>query len=78
MLIAAFVVEILIMLGAPVALWLFLRRRYGAAWGLMAVGALTFVLSQVVHIPLNWGLGLIGGGRGWPSGPSRRWPPWLA
>lgn len=69
MLIAAFVVEILIMLGAPVALWLFLRRRYGAAWGLIAVGALTFVLSQVVHIPLNLGLGLIGGGRGvalWP------------
>jgi len=69
MLVAAFVVEILIMLGAPVALWLFLRRRYRASWGLIAVGALTFVLSQVVHIPLNWGLGLIGGGRGvalWP------------
>ncbi len=33
MLIAAFVVEILIMLGAPVALWLFLRRRYGARGG---------------------------------------------
>ncbi|MGB9776413.1 MAG: YhfC family glutamic-type intramembrane protease [Anaerolineae bacterium] len=69
MLVAAFVVEMLIMLGAPVALWLFLRRKYRAAWGLIAVGALTFVLSQVVHIPLNWGLGLLGGGRGvalWP------------
>lgn len=69
MLIAAFVVEMLIMLGAPVALWLFLRRRYRVAWGLMVVGALTFILSQVVHVPLNWGLGLLGGGRGvalWP------------
>lgn len=69
MLVIAFVVEILIMLGAPVALWLFLRRRYRASWGLIAVGALTFVLSQVVHLPLNWGLGLLGGGRGvalWP------------
>lgn len=69
MLVTAFVVEILIMLGAPVALWLFLRRRYRASWGLIAVGALTFILSQVVHLPLNWGLGLLGGGRGvalWP------------
>ncbi len=69
MLVAAFVVEILIMLGAPVTLWWFLRRRYRASWGLIAVGALTFVLSQVVHLPLNWGLGLVGGGRGvalWP------------
>lgn len=69
MLVAAFVVEILIMLGAPVALWLFLRRRYRASWGLIAVGALTFILSQVVHLPLNWGLGLLGGRRGvalWP------------
>lgn len=69
MLVAAFVVEILIMLGAPVALWLFLRRRYRASWGLIAVGALTFILSQGVHLPLNWGLGLLGGRRGvvlWP------------
>jgi uncharacterized membrane protein YhfC len=69
MLVAAFVVEMLIMLGAPVALWIFLRQKYRASWGLIAVGALTFVLSQVVHVPLNWGLGLIGGGRGvalWP------------
>jgi len=69
MLVAAFVVEMLIMLGAPVALWLFLRQKYRASWGLIAVGALTFVLSQVVHVPLNWWLGLIGGGRGvalWP------------
>lgn len=69
MLILAFVIEVLVMLGAPVALWLFLRRRYRASWGLIAVGALTFILSQVVHLPLNWGLGLLGGGRGvalWP------------
>ncbi len=69
MLTVAFIVEILLMLGAPVALWLFLWRRYRVSWGLIAVGALTFILSQVVHLPLNWGLGLLGGGRGvalWP------------
>lgn len=69
MLIVTFIAEIAIVLGAPVALWLFLRRRYRASWGLIAAGVLTFVLSQVVHLPMNWGLGLLGGGRGvalWP------------
>ncbi len=69
MLIPAFIAEILIMLGAPVALWLFLRQKYRVAWGLIGVGVLTFIISQVVHIPLNLGLGLIGEGRGgalWP------------
>ncbi len=32
----------------------------------------TFILSQIVHLPLNWALGLLGGGRGvalWPLAP---------
>jgi uncharacterized membrane protein YhfC len=35
-------------------------------------GALTFVAAQLVHLPLNWALGLLGGGRGvalWPLIP---------
>lgn len=68
-LLLAFGVELALMFGVPVGLWLYLRRRYGVAWGLIGAGALTFVLSQVVHLPLNWALGLLGGGRGvalWP------------
>ena len=68
------IVQILLMLGLPVGLWLWVRRRLGAPWGLIGAGMLTFVLSQVVHLPLNWALGLLGGERGvalWPV-------PWMA
>lgn len=64
MLYLTFTLEIVIMIGFPVGLWLLLRRRPGGTWGLIGAGALTFVASQVVHLPLNWALGLLGGGRG--------------
>lgn len=69
MLYVTFVVQILIMLGFPVALWLLLRQRSGVTWGLIGAGTFSFIASQVVHLPLNWALGLLGGGRGvalWP------------
>jgi len=47
-----FTVQVLFMLGLPVALALFLRWRWGLRWKLFWVGCLTFVGSQVVHIPL--------------------------
>jgi uncharacterized membrane protein YhfC len=56
MLIAAFVTEIMVMLGAPVLLGLWLRRKWGLPWTLFLIGSMTFVASQVVHIPLNAGL----------------------
>jgi uncharacterized membrane protein YhfC len=64
-----FVVEILIMLGLPIGLALVLKRRPGVTWGLILAGAITFIGSQAVHLPLNWALGLLGPGRGvalWP------------
>ncbi|RMG89021.1 MAG: YhfC family intramembrane metalloprotease [Chloroflexi bacterium] len=33
--------------------WLIARKR-GAGWRLFGIGAVTFVLSQVGHIPFNW------------------------
>ncbi len=69
MLYATLSLEILIMLVLPIALWLLVRRWPGVTWGLIGAGVLTFVASQVVHLPLNWGLGLLTGGRGvalWP------------
>ncbi|MFZ5918632.1 MAG: YhfC family glutamic-type intramembrane protease [Chloroflexota bacterium] len=44
------------MLGAPVALGLFLWRRWRLPWTLFFAGAVAFVGSQVVHLPLNFGL----------------------
>jgi uncharacterized membrane protein YhfC len=37
----------------PFALGAAIQRRLGAPWGLFGAGTLTFVASQVVHIPLN-------------------------
>lgn len=69
MLYLTFILQILVMLGLPVGLWLLLRRRPGVSWGLIGAGVLTFIGSQIVHLPLNWALGLLGGRRGvalWP------------
>jgi uncharacterized membrane protein YhfC len=46
----------LLMMAMPILLGLFVARRLRASWGLYAVGAATFVGSQVVHLPLNAGL----------------------
>ncbi|MBI3242288.1 MAG: YhfC family intramembrane metalloprotease, partial [Chloroflexi bacterium] len=46
----------LLMMALGVGLGLFLARRLNLRWGLFGVGAVTFVASQVVHIPLNYGL----------------------
>lgn len=56
MLTAAFVVTILIQIGLPLLLGAWLIRRYGTSWRLFAIGIITFIGSQVVHIPLLSGL----------------------
>ena len=48
--------ELTVMFGAPVALVWHLHRRYGALRPLVVAGAVAFVASQVVHLPLNAGL----------------------
>ena len=45
-----------LMIALPIMLGFFLARKFGVGWSLFAVGAVTFVASQVVHIPLNAGL----------------------
>jgi uncharacterized membrane protein YhfC len=58
-----------LMIFFPLILGWWIRRRYRVGWGIFWAGAATFVLSQIVHIPLNYVLGLLGGGRGvalWP------------
>ena len=46
----------LLMIGMPIALGVWLARMLKAPWRLFGIGAVTFVGSQVVHIPLNIGL----------------------
>lgn len=56
MLILSYILNPLLMLALPIALGLFLARRLRLPWRLFFIGAATFILSQVVHIPLNLGL----------------------
>jgi uncharacterized membrane protein YhfC len=63
------VVQMPLMVAAPLLIGWWLRRRYGVSWRIYLAGGLTFIASQVVHLPLNWALGLLGGTQGvgvWP------------
>jgi uncharacterized membrane protein YhfC len=43
----------LLMIAMPVGLAIYLTRRWKLGWGLWFIGAATFILSQVGHIPFN-------------------------
>jgi uncharacterized membrane protein YhfC len=45
-----------LMIAMPVGLAIFLTRKFGLAWRLWWIGVATFVLSQVGHIPFNYGM----------------------
>ena len=49
----------LLMIGMPIVLGVWLARKTKAPWRLFGIGAMTFIGSQVVHIPLNAGLTLL-------------------
>lgn len=72
LLLTTFLVQMPLMFAFPLLLGWWIRRRFGVGWGVFGIGALTFIASQVVHLPLNYALGLLGGGRGvalWPVIP---------
>jgi Raf kinase inhibitor-like YbhB/YbcL family protein len=60
LLLAILLLQLPLMLVVPLLLGRWVRRRFDVGWAVFGVGALTFVASQVVHIPLNWAVGLIG------------------
>ena len=43
----------LLMIALPLVLGVYLYRRLGAEWRIFAIGVVTFVASQVIHIPFN-------------------------
>ena len=53
MLVAAHFINGLLMIAVPLALGVFLARRWRLSWGLFGAGAVTFVISQIFHIPFN-------------------------
>ncbi len=49
----------LLMVALPIALGIYLGRKFQLGWRLWWIGAVTFVLSQVGHIPFNIAVGLL-------------------
>lgn len=56
MLIAAYLLSVSGMIVLPVVLAFYLTRRFKLPWKLVLAGALTFIASQVLHIPVVYGL----------------------
>ncbi len=55
--IAVRLLNAIIMIALPLALAPIFVRRLGVAWRLFGIGALTFLASQVLHVPFNlWAL----------------------
>src|SRR5436305_3035347 len=72
MLYVTYTLNFVLMIGVPFLLAAFLARQLHVRWGLFWVGAVTFIASQVVHIPFN---ALLGRLRLIPSTqPTAGWP----
>ena len=56
MLITAYSLSILGMIVLPILLIVYLTRKFSLSWKLALAGALTFIASQVLHIPVVFGL----------------------
>jgi len=55
--IAVRLLNAILMIALPLALAPIFVRRMGVAWRLFSIGAMTFIASQVLHIPFNlWAL----------------------
>lgn len=65
-----YIITISLSILIPLILAILLRRRFRVSWLLFGVGALTFIGSQVVHLPLNNLLNKIGI---LPSGTESGW-----
>ena len=54
MIVVLLFLNFLLMFALPLALGWWIQRRWQASWRLFAIGAVTFVVSQIFHIPFNW------------------------
>lgn len=56
MLISAYLLNVFGMILLPIVLAFYLTRKFSLSWKLVFAGALTFIASQVLHIPIVTGL----------------------
>ena len=47
-----YTLSILVMIGLPVALAIFITRRFKVSWFVILTGVITFIVSQVIHLPV--------------------------
>jgi uncharacterized membrane protein YhfC len=57
MLTAAYIISFVGMIIMPIILWFYFARKFAISWKLVLAGGLTFIASQVLHIPLVIGMG---------------------
>ena len=57
MLTAAYIASFLGMVILPIILWIYFTRKFRLSWKLVLAGGLTFIASQILHIPLVVGMG---------------------
>lgn len=56
MLIAAYIISFSGMIILPVVVWIYFTRKFSLSWKLVLAGGLTFIASQILHIPLVVGM----------------------
>ena len=56
MLITAYIISFLGMIVLPILLWIYFRRKFALSWKLILAGGLTFIASQILHVPLVFGM----------------------
>lgn len=57
MLTTAYILSFLGMILLPILLWVTFTRKFALSWKLLLAGGLTFIASQVLHIPLVLAMG---------------------
>ncbi|MHB9034912.1 MAG: YhfC family glutamic-type intramembrane protease [Anaerolineae bacterium] len=66
-------VQVPLMLGISLLAGWQIHKRFEISWNIFLYGAITFVASQVVHLALNYVIGLVGPG----AQGTTLWPLWL-
>ena len=56
MLSALYIINFLGMILLPIVAWIFFTRKFALSWKLVLAGGLTFIASQIPHIPLVFAL----------------------
>jgi len=76
LLLALYLITIIVEIGLPVALAVWLLRKYSSSWMLIVTGMITYAISELIHIPALNGLKLLFSNGTLPT-PAAQWVPLL-